>query len=124
MKTETLQADPVHALEYFSRKMTFTTGPVELNRRIEQGEDLVIVDVREAEDFHEGHIPGAVNLPRSSWETLKGLRRDHTNILYCYSIVCHLAAEAAVGFAENGLSVMEMDGGFAAWKEHDLPVEK
>jgi len=124
MKTETIQPDAVHALEYFSNKLAFSTGPVELNRRIEQEEDMVIIDVREPEDYEEGHIPGAINLPRTSWSSLRGLRRDRTNVLYCYSIVCHLAAEAAVEFADNGFSVMEMDGGFQSWTEHNLPVEK
>ena len=34
-----------------------------------------------------------------------------------------LAATAAVEFAGKGYSVMEMDGGFAAWKAHDLEIE-
>jgi rhodanese-related sulfurtransferase len=38
--------------------------------------------------------------------------------------VCHLAATAAVQFAEHGFSIMEMDGGFAAWQDNDLKVEK
>lgn len=36
-----------------------------------------------------GHIPGAINLPRDRWHTLDGLRKDQTNVLYCYSQVCH-----------------------------------
>ena len=42
---------------------------------------------------------------------------------FCYSQVCHLAATAAVEFAGKGYSVMEMEGGFEAWKEHDLEIE-
>jgi len=52
------------------------------------------------------------------------LRRDQTNVLYCYSPTCHLAAKAAVEFARKGFPVMEMDGGFEAWKENELPIEK
>jgi len=51
------------------------------------------------------------------------LRKDALNVLYCYTQQCHLAATAAVEFAGNGYSVMEMDGGFEAWKENDLEVE-
>jgi rhodanese-related sulfurtransferase len=47
-----------------------------------------------------------------------------TNIIYCYTSTCHLAATAALEFAERGYSVMEMDGGFAGWKQYGLPIEK
>jgi rhodanese-related sulfurtransferase len=116
--------DPEQARQYFADKLAFTTGPVELNRAIQQGEDLAIIDVREAEDYRKGHIPGAVNLPHTEWDTLNGLRKDALNVLYCYTHVCHLAATAAEQFASKGYSVMEMDGGFEAWKDNDLPVEK
>jgi rhodanese-related sulfurtransferase len=53
-----------------------------------------------------------------------GLSRDKTNILYCYTQNCHLAANAAVAFAAKGFPVMETDGGFEAWKESDLDIER
>lgn len=123
MKTTTIDNDPAAARRFFANKMAFTTGPVELNRRIQQGDRIAIIDVREPEDFRKGHIPGAVNLPKARWQESEGLRQDMTNVLYCYSTVCHLAANAAVEFAGRGFPVMEMDGGFEAWKENQLPVQ-
>ena len=124
MATKMMISDPQKAKEYFEAKMAFTTGPVELERMMKQGESINIVDVRAAEDYAEGHIPRAVNLPKDKWHTLEGLRKDKTNVLYCYSHVCHLAATAAVEFASKGHPVMEMEGGFRAWKEHDMDIEK
>ena len=124
MVTKLMISDPQKAKEYFEAKMAFTTGPVELERMMKQGENINIVDVRAAEDYAEGHIPGAVNLPKDKWQTLEGLRKDKTNVLYCYSQVCHLAATAAVEFASKGYPVMELEGGFRAWKEHDMEIEK
>jgi hypothetical protein len=43
--------------------------------------------------------------------------------LYCYSIVCHLAATAAVEFAGKGYSV-ERDGGWRWWKDDGFDTEK
>src|SRR5262245_56090298 len=94
--------DPDKARRYFEDKMTFTTGPVELDRAISEKQDIVVVDVRAAEDFDEGHIRGAVSLPRGKWGTEDGLRKDQLNVLYCYSHVCHLSAAAAVEFARRG----------------------
>jgi len=122
MATELQKNDPAKAKQFFAEKMAFTTGPVELERNLSRG-DIVVVDVREAEDYRKGHIPGAINLPHDRWNTLRGLRKDALNVLYCYSQQCHLAAAAAVEFAGKGFSVMEMDGGFSAWKESELEIE-
>jgi 3-mercaptopyruvate sulfurtransferase SseA len=82
MGTQAKVHDPAKAKEYFEAKMAFTTGPVELERMMKNRE-VNVVDVRAAEDYAEGHIPGAVNLPKDQWQTLKGLRKDKVNVLYC-----------------------------------------
>ena len=123
MTTATMhKTDPAKAREFFEAKMAFTTGPVELDRAIKNGE-VNVIDVRAAEDYAKDHIPGAKSLPKNRWSTLNGLDRDRINVLYCYSQVCHLAATAAVEFASNDFSVMELEGGYAGWKDHELPVE-
>ena len=124
MNPEPKTIDPRDAREFFERKMQFTTGPVELDHQIADHADLVVVDVRAAEDFEQGHIPGAINLTRGKWSGAEGLSKEKPNVLCCYSHVCHLAAAAAVEFAGLGYPVMEMDGGFEAWKENGLKIEK
>ena len=117
--------DPAKARVYFEDKLAFTTGPVELDRWIKTGEDnLVVVDVRAAEDFAKGHIPGAINLPKAKWDSLLGLSKVKTNVVYCYTQQCHLAANACVHFASRGYPVMELEGGFDAWKKNELDVEE
>ena len=115
--------DPVKAKEFFDQKMTFTTGPVELNRMLKD-ENVNVVDVRATEDFAKGHVPGSVNVPKEKWDAAHGLKKDKINVLYCYTQQCHLAANAALEFASRGFPVMEMEGGFEAWKENELDVEK
>ena len=116
---------PAQARAYFEAKLAFTTGPVELNRWIKTGEDnLVVVDVRAAEDYAKGHIPGAINIPKDRWDNPQGLRKDKTNVVYCYTQQCHLAANACVRFAGRDFPVMELEGGFETWKEHELDIEE
>jgi rhodanese-related sulfurtransferase len=124
MATKLIGNDPAKAKEYFEAKMAFTTGPVELERMMKQGENIQVVDVRAAEDYAQGHIPGAVSLPKDQWPTLKGLRKDKTNVVYCYSQVCHLAATAALEFAGKGYPVMELEGGWRTWKDGEFDIEK
>jgi len=117
--------DPAKAKAYFEDKLAFTTGPVELDRWIKAHEDnLVVVDVREEEDYEKGHVPGAINLPKKQWDNPRGLSRDKTNVVYCYTQQCHLAANACVQFAAKGFPVMELEGGFETWKEYELDIEE
>ena len=115
--------DPAKALEFFENKMNFSTGPIELSRAMDQKQDIVVVDVRATDDFKQGHLRGAVNLPPGTWDNPVGLRKDKLNVLYCYSHVCHLAAAAGVALARQGYPVMEMDGGWLSWTKHKLPIE-
>jgi len=119
-----MMVDTRKQVEYFDSKIEFSTGPIELKSLIDKKEDINIVDVRQQEDYKKGHIPGAINLPKDRWDTLEGLNKDKTNIVYCYDQQCHLAANACKHFAENGYPVMELEGGFGAWRDHSLPVEK
>jgi len=116
--------DPVKAKEYFEQKMAFTTGPAELKKAMEENQPIVVVDVRRKEDFDKGHIPGAINLPIEKWESAEGLSKDKLNVVYCYSQTCHLAASAAVKFAEKGFPVRELEGGMKAWQRYGFKVEK
>jgi rhodanese-related sulfurtransferase len=123
MQTRNQIPDPAKAKAFFEQKVAFTTGPVEVERQIKSRDNIVIVDVRAAEDFAKAHVPGAINLPQGSWNNAQGLRKDGTNIVYCYTQQCHLAAHACVVFAGQGYPVMEMDGGFEAWQENELETE-
>ena len=114
--------DTNKAVEYFQTKLEFTTGPLELKSMIDADENINIIDVRLHEDYLAGHIPGSINLPKDDWYTLEGLSHNKNNIVYGYSGVCHLAAEAALYFAEHGYSVIELEGGFDEWKKYELPV--
>lgn len=79
----------------------------------------VLLDVREADEFHAGHIPGAVNIPRGLLEfklsaTPELSSRDLNIVLYCKtSGRAALAARAlhAMGY----LQVQSIEGGFDAW---------
>jgi len=123
MITELKKNDPARAKQFFTDRLAFTTGPVEVSLNLKENETIAVIDLRDAADYRKGHVPGAINLPREKWNTLTGLRKDALNVLYCYTQQCHLATTAAVEFAGKGYSVMEMQGGFEAWKEHDLEIE-
>lgn len=116
------KANPQEAVKYFEAKLNFTTGPIEVSHWLEENAPIQVIDVRAREDFEKGHVPGAISIPRGQWQNPKGLSKDKTNVIYCYSQTCHLAASAALEFAKKGFSVVEMEGGFNAWQKAQLEV--
>jgi rhodanese-related sulfurtransferase len=122
MTTATLNS-PEGAQHFFALKLDFTISPVELCEQIENGGKQFIIDVRSVKDFIRGHVPNAINLPVGLCNKMSGWRNDRPLIIYGHSPTCHLAAHAALEFARQGHSVMELEGGFAAWKKERLPIE-
>jgi glyoxylase-like metal-dependent hydrolase (beta-lactamase superfamily II)/rhodanese-related sulfurtransferase len=99
----------------------------ELRRRVERGScDLAIVDVREADAYAAGHVPGAMHLPRGQLELLvdKRFPDPRTRLLvYCeFGKISTLAAATLrqMGFA----SAVALDGGYRDWAASGAPVEK
>ncbi|WP_022962752.1 rhodanese-like domain-containing protein [Halopseudomonas pelagia] len=88
----------------------------------------VVVDVREADEFHAGHIAGAIHIPRGLLEFKLSndpelSARDLKLVLYCKN--SGRAALAAQSLQEMGyLQVVSIQGGFEAWCEAGKPVVK
>lgn len=119
------------AAAFFRDRLDFTTGTHELDLLLKDESKAAryqVVDVRAADDYAKGHIPGAINLPMPKWENRRHveatLRQDATIYLYCYSPTCHLAALAAASLSKAGYRVVEMEGGWSSWVEGGYPVEE
>ena len=87
--------------------------------------EAVLVDVREASEWDQGHLPGAVHISKSYVEQQIEAAvpdRDAPVILYCAGGVRSLFAAQtmeALGYT----NVASMSGGFQAWKSQGLPWE-
>jgi rhodanese-related sulfurtransferase len=89
-------------------------------------EDAIMVDVRESGEYGAGHALGAKNLPLARIESGAGdvaKKKDATLILYCDS--GDRSGKAATALRKQGYTkVLNLSGGFGAWKQAGLPVEK
>lgn len=99
-------------------------GPAELQSRLEAGEQVVVIDVREPDEFAKGKIPGAYTIPRGVLEMqVDGrLPLDTTVVLYCgagarSALACKSLTEMGYDRVEN------LEGGWGAWIRLGLPVE-
>ena len=97
----------------------------ELDAREAQGLDgAAWIDVRELDEWQEGHLPGAVHIPRGFLESrIEAAVPDKTQpvVLYCASAA--RSAFAAKSLEELGYeSVHSLAGGFTDWKRNGLEI--
>jgi sulfur-carrier protein adenylyltransferase/sulfurtransferase len=97
---------------------------IEAQERLESPEAPLFVDVREPDEWEEGHIPGAVHITRGRLESrIEGLIPDKTRPLVLYCSVGARSAFAAKVLGEMGYTdVLNLAGGFADWKRNGFDV--
>ena len=94
----------------------------ELVERAARGE-VVILDVRPAEEFVAGHIPGAVSAPLDELDTLAArLRKRKEIVAYCRGPYCVLAPQAVELLRRRGLRARRLAEGMPEWRRAGLPV--
>lgn len=95
----------------------------ELEAMLRKNEALV-VDVREAKEFAEGHIPGALNLPLSNFDPHALPHPEgKTLVLNCLGGKRSAMALDKCGIAQKAVDT-HLAGGFGAWQSAGLPVER
>lgn len=118
--------DLSRAKKFFENIISFTIGPFSLDEIISHRIDSVnIVDVREYEDYIEGHIPYAVHIPyKEIEEHVEMLNKDVVTIVYSYSDSCPRAYKSALKLIEKHRPSVILRGGFKEWKKFDLDIIK
>lgn len=109
---------------FYSRDAMETVSREELARRL--ADDLVtVLDVRPLDEFAEGHLPGARNIPLAELERrLSELPIDTEIVAYCRGPYCVLAFEAVAALRTKGFRAARLEDGFPEWKAAGLAVEK
>lgn len=114
-KIKQTRLDITQAKEFFTKRLAFTLGPVELKNFMEKG-GIKVVDVRAEADYNIAHIPGAISIPKDKIdENLDKLSKEEVTIVYCYNQQCHLGDSACLNIAQYDYPVMLLEGGFDVW---------
>ena len=117
------QANRFQKLVAEAKKHITEISPDDAAVKLKSGEG-VIIDVRDKDEWDEGHIPGATHLSRGTIEFDIEEKVPDTNAM----IICHCGGGGRSALAVESLqkmgykNVRSMAGGFKAWKAAGLPT--
>jgi membrane protein DedA with SNARE-associated domain/rhodanese-related sulfurtransferase len=118
------------ALKYWQRQRIYRAlrvariMPEELKERMDGGEPLMIVDLRNAIERLQGSIPGATHLTDDNLDSLLALGSGTEIVLYCSCPDEFESARAALRLKRAGAArVRPLEGGFPLWRELGFPVD-
>ncbi|MGQ0669982.1 MAG: ArsR/SmtB family transcription factor [Actinomycetota bacterium] len=95
----------------------------ELARRLKRGGDVVVIDVRPAEEYVAGHLPGAISVPLTELHRkMKELPKDKEIVAYCRGPYCAFSHVAVALLRKRGFRARRLEEGLPEWVAEDLPV--
>ena len=87
-------------------------------------QSVTLLDVRLEDEFAQGHLAGAINIPFASIEHgIERLPRNQPIIAYCRGPYCVLSVEASAILRAQGYDIRRLEDGYPEWKAAGLPVE-
>ncbi len=93
--------------------------------RLANHEEAVFIDARPSKDFESAHLPGAYSVPATEVDNhLKQLEKLRERPVIVYDERGFEAERVAKKLKQNGFTnLYSIDGGLAAWRKAELPVE-
>ncbi len=108
----------------FGRKAaTRDITPQDVQARRAQGEDVVVLDVRQPEEYRHGHVAESTLIPLDQLALrLDELPKDRPVVAVCRS---GNRSNVATGILKRaGFDALNVKGGMLAWEQANLPVER
>lgn len=127
VQLRTLAADRLAELDRVMRDLVRPAGPVDregIIAKIRAG-SVTLLDVRPAEEFEAGHLPGAICIPVDELpRRVHEVPRDREVIAYCRGPYCVMADEAVVVLQEHGLDAQVLDLSVVELRARRLHLER
>ena len=116
----------LNAAEFFAAKLAFETDPSDLASDRANGVAPLVIDVRSAESWAQGRIPGAIHVPNAELAERAASvipDRDAAVVVYCWGPGCNGSTRGALTLSTLGYTnVRELIGGFEYWAREGLAV--
>ena len=91
---------------------------------------IILIDLRDSEDFDRIHAQGAINLPYFYFDEavsdfIEKVDEDQQILLFCEGMLCGISARAAKELQDLGYeNISIIKQGFDGWKKLNLPIEE
>jgi ArsR family transcriptional regulator len=116
------EVDRIRRTYFAARDSMEPVSRDELMTRMRDGL-VTVLDVRPADEFAKGHLPGAVNIPLGELEErLAQLDPEQEIVAYCRGPWCVLSFEAVAALRARGFKVRRLQDGLPEWKASGLPL--
>lgn len=94
----------------------------DLATRLAEG-SVTVLDVRPADEYAAGHIPGALNATLADLDKILPMLAPDTEIVaYCRGPYCVYAHQAVAALRKQGLNARRLEGGLPEWRKDGRPV--
>ena len=114
------------AVAHYEASLGFETDCWDVNHSLTTGQqDFVLLDVRSAEAYAAGHVPGAIHLPHGKLveSKLREWPAETLFVTYCAGPHCNGATKGAIRLAKLGRPVKIMIGGVTGWIDEGFALE-
>ena len=109
---------------YLTKKDCLEPLPAEELLERAAGGLVTVLDVRPEEEYHQGHVAGARNIPLERLEAALGsLPRDREIVAYCRGPWCVLSFDAVARLRAAGFTAHRLRDGLPEWRRAGLPLE-
>ena len=109
-----------------ARQVVPEQGPDQVKKRLDAGEPIALIDVRDPDEYRDGHIEDAANISRGFLEFRIGTAASDPKtpiVLYCQTgLRSMLAAKALTDLGYE--NVTNLQGGYQKWAQSGLPIAK
>ena len=92
-------------------------------RRLLRAGEVLLIDVRPAEEFAAAHLPGAISVPVAELDSaIASLPKRIEIVAYCRGPYCMLAVEAVRAMKRLGRKARRLEDGVTEWRSAGLPI--
>jgi rhodanese-related sulfurtransferase len=123
--TDIPAADAASARAHFGSAFHFETDCWDVHACLPPA-DFVLLDVRSAEAYASGHVPGAINIPHARLiaSRMAAFPAGSVFVVYCAGPHCNAAQRAALRLAQLNLPVKIMIGGMTGWCDEGFDIDR
>ena len=94
-------------------------------KRLSEQDRVLLLDVRPPEEYAQGHIPGALNVPPDQLETFLAHfdPKDKTVVAYCRGPYCTFSHQAVAALRQRAIQALRLEEGLPEWRAEGGAVD-